>query len=163
MLGVDTDAFLDRAEGVLLRDRPILRTDDLFPPPQPHEPFPAKAHQVFWDAYHTSPHPVFPSVVLNGYDNQDAPLVPGAEVRSYDYTDITGTLPEEYEVVVNTASELIGVRPRDVARAAEVLERRLIKAKPTLSRPPSRAGSRSRPPSRAGSMRLGRSVSRVSR
>lgn len=135
------DHFLDQAEGVLLKDRPTLRVDDLFPPLPPGNNPPVASLNVHWDAYHSSLQPITHATVSSETANQDLPLEPGEKVRSYDATDITGTLPTDYEVVMNAASDLVGVRPRDVAKMVEVLERRLIKARPTRSRTPSRSGS----------------------
>jgi RNA polymerase I-specific transcription initiation factor RRN7 len=58
--------------------------------------------------------------------NRDLPLMPGEKVRSYDTSDITGTLPGDYEAVINAAADIVGVLPVEVGRVVEGFENRLL-------------------------------------
>jgi hypothetical protein len=84
--------------------------------------------------------------------NAELPSMPGEYLRSYDHTDLTGTLPGKYEVVLKAAAEVVGVEEEEVGRAVEVLERRLERVrKERGERGWSRHTSRERGRERSGS------------
>jgi hypothetical protein len=112
-----------------------------------------------WDRFHSQPEVTTHQQIPLTTPNKQLPLLPGESIRSYAAYDLTGTLPAEYETVLNAAAEVVGVRARDIGKVVENIEGRLGKVKRarsrsgSRSRPGSRAQSRggtSRPPSRAG-------------
>jgi RNA polymerase I-specific transcription initiation factor RRN7 len=80
-----------------------------------------------WTTYHiqASQSTIVPTTIPLTTNNKDIPLIPGEKVRSYDSDDVTGTLPPNYEVILNSAARVIGVEPEDVARVVEGFENRI--------------------------------------
>ena len=84
--------------------------------------------------------------------NKALPLLPGEGIRTYDSTDITGTLPREYEIVLQACSDVIGVPTEHIAKCVEVFERRLEKLRlENVERDPYGSKQRSRSGGRPGS------------
>ena len=134
MDGDEIDKWLDRCETVLLRDRPV-KDDDTFPLPPPAfttRPEDDNAESNSWSEYHAYAfgERIGPNHVDAQTRNAELPLIPGEKTRSYDATDFTGTLPPAFEVVINAAAEVVGVRPRDMTRIVENFERKLDHARP---------------------------------
>jgi RNA polymerase I-specific transcription initiation factor RRN7 len=139
----DIDRYLDLCEQVLLGNHsltsdagpfPLLPKSDLSPNPPPS-----------WVEYHQSaPTRQAASPIPTPADQ--AHLLPGEEYESYDFQDVTGTLPERYEVVLNAAAQVVGVKPFDLGIVVELFERRLAKVRKeqSRSRSRSRAASESR-------------------
>ncbi|ORY24983.1 hypothetical protein BCR39DRAFT_545473 [Naematelia encephala] len=91
--------------------------------------------------------------------NKELPLMPGEKIKSYDASDITGTLPEKYEVVLRAAAQVVGVDPEDVARVVEKFETR-IRNLMARRGDESRNRTRNQSPSRSASTSPTRSKSR---
>ncbi|KAG9018840.1 hypothetical protein FRB90_009127 [Tulasnella sp. 427] len=56
-----------------------------------------------------------------------APLLPAAQYTVYNSHDILGSLPYDYEVILEVASKWVGVGKEDVAALVDTYERRLLK------------------------------------
>lgn len=95
-------------------------------PTPPKEPPPNS-----WADFHESVDPVRiakPSVATG--NNRELPLMAGESYKSYDAKDITGTLPESLETVLQAAADVVGVTQQQVAQIVEVFEGRMEKRRP---------------------------------
>lgn len=61
---------------------------------------------------------------------KDLPLMPGEKFKSYDPADVTGTLPRDYEVVLNSAAQVVGVEPETLAEVVQLYERKMDRQRP---------------------------------
>ncbi|KAL1412621.1 hypothetical protein Q8F55_000368 [Vanrija albida] len=128
----DLDRFLDRCEDVLLKDRDY-GTPGPFPLPATTRTTPRPPVTESWDSFHSEAArkivtlDTVPS--LAGLTN-DLPLMPGEKLKSYDAADVTGTLPPDYEIVLNSAAQVVGVEPEALAEVVQVYERRMEHQRP---------------------------------
>jgi RNA polymerase I-specific transcription initiation factor RRN7 len=128
----DIDRYLDKCETILLSTH--SKTTDAGPfPLLPPSSVPPKT-QAPWTAFDpTYKHPSPPS---------EDHLTPGQAIESHDAQDVTGTLPKDYEVILKSAAEVIGVKGYDVGIVVELFERRLEGIRKERSRSRSRSKSR---------------------
>ncbi|EJU06182.1 hypothetical protein DACRYDRAFT_44696 [Dacryopinax primogenitus] len=122
----ETDAYLSFAQHALVDPRPSINKpeDDLLPRffPLPSVPRP--------DAHgdHIGPSSAFPSntdFTATPLSRDPAALQPGNKHVVYSHLDKNGTVPEEYELVLQTAAGWARVEEQDVLTVVEVYERRL--------------------------------------
>jgi RNA polymerase I-specific transcription initiation factor RRN7 len=139
----DIDRYLDLCEQVLLGDHPLTTDAGPFPLLPKSDLSPNPPHS--WMEYHQSAPTMQVASPVPTIADQ-AHLLPGEEYESYDAQDVTGTLPERYEVVLNAAAQVVGVKPFDLGIVVELFERRLAKVRKeqSRSRSRSRAASESR-------------------
>jgi RNA polymerase I-specific transcription initiation factor RRN7 len=128
----DIDRYLDKCETILLSTH--SKTTDAGPfPLLPPSSVPPKA-QPPWTAFDpTYKHPSPPT---------GDHLTPGQAIESYEAQDLTGNLPQDYEVILKGAAEVIGVKAYDVGIVVELFERRLEGVRKERSRSRSRSKSR---------------------
>ena len=142
----DIDRYLDSFERVLLKDRDCVAgmsnhkssfeslnvpLEHIFELPA-SKPMPPKLPPPnSWADYHfhSSSLPIGPSTVSTAVPNKYLPLLPGEKYKSYDWTDVAGTLPPSYAVVLNAAAQIVGVDTNHLAKVVEVYERRLEKVR----------------------------------
>ena len=125
------DRYLNQCEAVLLRDRhPTADTTDF--PLRPSEPvLPDALPPSSWRNFRaTSLGDVIEQVPVPAVTaNKSLPLMPGEKLKSYVANDTTGTLPRDYEIVLDAAAQVIGVEQGDVAGIVELYESRLDRAR----------------------------------
>jgi len=79
-----------------------------------------------WTKFHSTHNPLIEITEVNeDIPNKSLPAMPGEGVRIYDASDITGILPEQYEVVLRAAAGLVGVTEEYLGEVIENLERKL--------------------------------------
>ncbi|EKC99696.1 hypothetical protein A1Q2_06006 [Trichosporon asahii var. asahii CBS 8904] len=128
------DAFLNDAEEVLLKNREQERwAASNFPlPPKSRLPEAPTAWQS-WAPFraHAAANPVTQAPPIPSSTRNDAlPLMPGEKIRSFDASDVTGTLPPDFELVADCAAQVAGVETQELLEIVEVFERRLEKLRP---------------------------------
>ena len=139
---MDLDSYLDTCESILLRDRHPVADAGGFPLPQTtFEPTPSP-HINPWTPFHAAPSDcITPWTVPPDLSNRSLPPMPGERYRSFDASDVTGTLPREYELLLESAAHVVGITQTEMAEVVESFERRLEKHR-------TRNGDRSRSQSR---------------
>ena len=122
------DRYLDHCDSVLLRDQHTIPDANSFPL-QPTNFQPESPPRNPWSSFHTSSaaDTIAQSSLPPDIANKALPLMPGEKFRSYDADDITGTLPSDYEVVLNAAAQAIGVELVVIAGVIGLYERRMEK------------------------------------
>lgn len=146
MDGDDIDRFLDKCEDVLLKDREhgtgeclyalvLTRGNNAFPLPSVPRTAPPLPAPNSWAAFHTAAarDPVAQaSPVPSTTKNADLPLMPGEALQSFAVTEISA-LPQQLQVVLKAAADVVGVTPLQVATVVELFERRMEGVRPRRS------------------------------
>ncbi|WOO82107.1 uncharacterized protein LOC62_04G005609 [Vanrija pseudolonga] len=128
----DLDRFLDRCEDVLLKDRDHGAPGP-FPLPTAPRSTPRPPVNESWDSFHSLAARkivTLDTVPSLAGATKDLPLMPGEKLKSYDPADVTGTLPRDYEVVLNSAAQVVGVESETLAEVVQVYERKMDRQRP---------------------------------
>lgn len=104
---------------------------NLFPLP-PATDIPARDPPLnSWTAFHASVQPItLAAPVPSSTRNKALPLMPGESYRSYAAADVTGTLPQDFELVLTAAGQVVGLSTQVMARTVEAFERRMETLRP---------------------------------
>ncbi|WRT67298.1 uncharacterized protein IL334_004266 [Kwoniella shivajii] len=130
----DIDAFLVKAEKVLIDHRTEPNDVTPFPLPNPLKLTDPLIIPNSWANFHSTLQPsnliAHTPIQANLGINKFLPLMPGEKVLSFPSNDPTVDLPSDFEVILSAGSEIIGWDKKEVLIAVEVLEKRLEKLRP---------------------------------
>lgn len=138
----DLDRYLDRCETVLLRDHNQDPTTSPFPL-LPTSNLEATPIASTWEDIHQSAARLPVNDDASALEVALESLESGAQYTSYDARDYTGTLPDAYETLLMSASDLVGVSKWEIADVVELFDRRLLKVSRRRNSARSRSASRS--------------------
>ncbi|RXK35145.1 hypothetical protein M231_07593 [Tremella mesenterica] len=119
----DIDRYLDASEAILLKDRD-LTFGGPFPIPTSHPAPPKIPPPNSWAAFHASFLRPQSTNLLNMPTDEVLPS-PGEFYTSFIASDVGGVLPNDLQVLMDAASQVIHVDPREMNKTLEILETRL--------------------------------------